>query len=87
VIYCTAQYTEQHALLQAMFRLHFNLLHGSTIVNVLLLGVRGSAMVKAPPTSRKVTGSRPNEVNEGPGLYSASNRNEYQKHANNVSWE
>jgi hypothetical protein len=49
--------------------------------------------------SRKVAVSRPNEVNEcfqftltlpailGPGVYSASNRNEYQKHNNNVSVE
>jgi hypothetical protein len=43
-------------------------------------------------TSRKVACSRPNEVNFytylilpaalGPGVYSASNRNEYQKHKN-----
>jgi hypothetical protein len=44
-------------------------------------------------------GSRPNEVSEffsiylihlvalGPGVYSASNRNEYQKEKNNVSGE
>jgi hypothetical protein len=50
-------------------------------------------------TSRKVTGSRPDEVNDffsiylivpaalGPGVYSASNRNEYQKQKNNVSGE
>jgi hypothetical protein len=48
-------------------------------------------------TSRKVVGSKPNEVNEfvsiylilpvtlGPGVYSASNRNEYQEQKNNVS--
>jgi hypothetical protein len=47
--------------------------------------------------SQKVEGSRPYEVNEffsiypilpvalGPGVYSASNRNEYQKQKNNVS--
>jgi hypothetical protein len=47
--------------------------------------------------SLKVTGSRPDEVNEffsiylillaalGPGVYAASNRNEYQKQNNNVS--
>jgi hypothetical protein len=46
---------------------------------------------------QEVTGSRPDEVNEflsiylifpaalGPGGYSASNRNEYQKQKNNVS--
>jgi hypothetical protein len=50
-------------------------------------------------TNRKVTASRPNEVNEffsiylilpaalGPGVYLASNRNEYQKNTNNVSGE
>jgi hypothetical protein len=37
--------------------------------------------------SRKVEGSRPDEVNDflnllGPGVYSASNRNEYQKQKN-----
>jgi hypothetical protein len=50
--------------------------------------------------SRKVAGSRPNEVNDfffsiylilptvlGPGVYSASNRNEYQKQKNNVFGE
>jgi hypothetical protein len=48
-------------------------------------------------TSRKVAGSKPDEVNVcssiylilsaalGPGVYSASNRNVYQKHINNVS--
>jgi hypothetical protein len=47
-------------------------------------------------TNQKVAGSRPDEVNDfyhylilpvalGPGVYSASNRNEYQKHKNNVS--
>jgi hypothetical protein len=47
----------------------------------------------------KVAGSRPHEVNEffsihqifqaalGSGVHSASNRNEYQKHKNNVSGE
>jgi hypothetical protein len=50
-------------------------------------------------TSQKVAGSRPDEVNEffsiylilpaalGPGVYSASNRNEYQKQKNYVSGE
>jgi hypothetical protein len=48
-------------------------------------------------TSRKVSGSIPNEVTEfssiylivpaalGPGVYSASNRNEYHQQKNNVS--
>jgi hypothetical protein len=59
----------------------------------------GSAVVKAYAASRKVTGSRPDEVSEffpiylilpaalGPGVHSASNRNEYQKQKNNVSGE
>jgi hypothetical protein len=50
-------------------------------------------------TSRKVAGLKPDEANEfvsiylivpaalGPGVYSASNRNEYQKQKNNVSGE
>jgi hypothetical protein len=50
-------------------------------------------------TSRKATGSRPDEVKEffsifvilpdalGPGVHSAPNRNEYQKQKNNVSGE
>jgi hypothetical protein len=50
-------------------------------------------------TSWKVAGSRPDEVNDffsiylilpdalGLGVHSASNRNEYQKHTNNVSGE
>jgi hypothetical protein len=49
-------------------------------------------------TTRKVAGSRPDEViffsvylilpaTLGPGVYSASNRNEYQKQKNNVSEE
>jgi hypothetical protein len=52
---------------------------------------RGSVVVKA--TNRKVAGSIPDEVifliylilpaALGPGVYSASNRNEYQKHKNN----
>jgi hypothetical protein len=49
-------------------------------------------------TSRKVEGSRPDEVNEfvsiylilpaglGPGVFLASNRNVYQKQEKNVSW-
>jgi hypothetical protein len=52
---------------------------------------RGSLVVK---TNRKVGGSISDEVNFainlilpailGPGVYSASNRNEYQKHKNNT---
>jgi hypothetical protein len=50
-------------------------------------------------TNRKVAGLRPDEVNDffsiyvilpaapGPGVYSASNRKEYQKQKNNVSGE
>jgi hypothetical protein len=50
-------------------------------------------------TTWKATGSRPVEVNKffliylifqatlGPGIYSASNRNEYQKQKNNISGE
>jgi hypothetical protein len=50
-------------------------------------------------TSRKVTGSRPDDMNVffsnylilpaalGPGVYSTSNRNEYQKQKNDVSGE
>jgi hypothetical protein len=50
-------------------------------------------------TSRKVAGLRPNEIKEffsiyliilaalSPGIYLASNRNEYQKHINNISQE
>jgi hypothetical protein len=50
-------------------------------------------------TSQKVAGSIPDEVNEfsstylilsaalSPGVYSVSNRNEYQKQKNNVSGE
>jgi hypothetical protein len=50
-------------------------------------------------TSRKLAGSRPDEVNAffliylilpaalGPEVHSASNRNEYQKQENNVSGE
>jgi hypothetical protein len=50
-------------------------------------------------TSRKVADSVPDESIEffskylilqaalGPGAYSASNRNEYQKQKNNVSWK
>jgi hypothetical protein len=50
-------------------------------------------VVKALCFKPKVALSRPDEVNDffqvilGPGVYSASNRNEYQKHKNNVSGE
>jgi hypothetical protein len=49
--------------------------------------------------SRKISSSSPNEEDEffsislilpaalGPGIYSASNRNEYQKQTNNICWE
>jgi hypothetical protein len=63
----------------------------------LLLGVRGSIVVKAlcyKPEGR-VFETRWGErflssylillIALGPGVYSASNRNEYQKHKNNVS--
>jgi hypothetical protein len=55
--------------------------------------------VSGTVTNLKVAGSRPDEVNDflssylilpvalDPGVYSASNRNEYQKHKNNVSGE
>jgi hypothetical protein len=55
-------------------------------------------MLKHYATSREVVGSRPDEMNNfssiylilpaalGPGVYSVSNRNEYQK-KNNVSGE
>jgi hypothetical protein len=59
-------------------------------------GVRGSVVVKALCYSRKVAGSITDKVNSsiylilpaalGPGVYSASNRNEYRTHKkNNVS--
>jgi hypothetical protein len=56
-------------------------------------------VVKSLCYSRKVSGSRPDEVNEffsiylvlstalSPVVYSTSNRNEYQKQKNNVSGE
>jgi hypothetical protein len=37
--------------------------------------------------SWNVAGSRPDEVNLGPGVYSTSNRKENQKQKNNVSGE
>jgi hypothetical protein len=54
-------------------------------------------LLKDYATSQNVTGLRPDEVifsiylilpaALGPGVYSASNRNEYQKQKNNVSGE
>jgi hypothetical protein len=54
---------------------------------------RNSVVVKDYVTNRKVAGSIPDEVDfkiylifpvaPGLGVYSASNRNEYQKHKNN----
>jgi hypothetical protein len=62
-----------------------------------ITGALGSLVVKHCVRSRKVTGSVPDEVNFsmylilpaalGSGVYSASNRNEYQKQINNVSGE
>jgi hypothetical protein len=59
------------------------------------MGACGSVLVKA--LCYKVTGSRPDEINFsiypilpavlGPGVHSASNRNEYQEQKNNVSRE
>jgi hypothetical protein len=59
-------------------------------------GARGSLVVKAQ--ARGVAGSKPDEVTDffmylilpatlGPGVYSASDRNEYQKQKNNISGE
>jgi hypothetical protein len=57
-------------------------------------GARGSIVVKALATNRKVACSISDEVTFliylilpaalGPGVYSASNRNEYQKQKNNI---
>jgi hypothetical protein len=64
-----------------------------------LSGACASAVLRHYATSRKVMGSIPHEVNEffsislillttlGPGAYSASNRNEYQKQKDNVCGE
>jgi hypothetical protein len=67
---------------------------------VLRMGHAVALWLKHYAKSRKVAGSKPDEVNEfffsiclilpaalGPGVYSASNRNEYQKQKNNVSGE
>jgi hypothetical protein len=63
----------------------------------VLYRAHGSVLVKQHATSRKVTGSRPDEVNAffsfylilpaalGPGVYPASNRNERQKQINDIS--
>jgi hypothetical protein len=68
-------------------------------ISSTIVGACGSVMIiKHYATDRKVAGSIPDEVNfqiylilpatPGPGVYSASNRNEYQKHkSNKVSWE
>jgi hypothetical protein len=60
---------------------------------------RGSVVVKALCYKPKIAGSRSDKVNDfssiylilpaslGPGVYAASNRNEYQKQKNNVSGE
>jgi hypothetical protein len=60
-----------------------------------MLGLNIYIPSKHYPKSRKVAGSGSDDVNEfssidlilqaslGPGVYSASNRNEYQKHKNN----
>jgi hypothetical protein len=62
-------------------------------------GAGGSVVVKHYAASRKVEDSTPDEVDEcssislilpaalGPGVNSASNRNEHQKQKNNVSGE
>jgi hypothetical protein len=57
------------------------------------VGARDSVVVKALCTNRKIAGSIPDEVifyiylilpaALGPGVYSASKRNEYQKRTNN----
>jgi hypothetical protein len=56
----------------------------------LMHGARGSIVVEALCCKPEGAGSRPDEVNEffpiylilGPGVYSASDRNEYQKQKN-----
>jgi hypothetical protein len=65
----------------------------------LVGGARGSVVVKAYATSRKAAGLRPDKMNVffsiylilsvtlGPAVYSASNRNKYQKQKNNFSVE
>jgi hypothetical protein len=67
-------------------------------INKFRSSLRGHAVaywLRHYATSRKAMGSRPDEVNEflqflatsGPGVHSASSRNVYQKHKNNVSGE
>jgi hypothetical protein len=55
-----------------------------TNIIIIIIGARRSLVVKAHTTSREVAGSRTNEVKFlnllCPGVYSASNRNEYRKH-------
>jgi ABC-type uncharacterized transport system permease subunit len=80
--------------IQGYFRLH--------LVWWILSNISGYAVVywlRHYATSRKVAGSTPDEVIQffsmylivsaaiGPVVYSASNRNEYQKQKNNVSGE
>jgi hypothetical protein len=73
-----------------------SLAHYAVLSGLLqFLAARGSVVAG----SRTVAGSRPDEVNDffsiylilptvlGPGVHSASNRNEYQKQNNNVSGE
>jgi hypothetical protein len=63
----------------------------SNIILPVYCAARDSVVVRSYAASRKVEGSRPNEVNDfflsiptalGPGVYSVSNRNEYQKQKN-----
>jgi hypothetical protein len=61
--------------------------------SVTIYGAFGSVVVRNYASNRKVSGSIPDEVifsiylilsaALGPGVYSAYNRNEYQKHKNN----
>jgi hypothetical protein len=73
---------------------NLNLIGNFAILKVLLLtGARDSLVVKALCYKPEVTGSIPDEMifliylilpaTLGSGVYSASNRNEYQKHKNN----
>jgi hypothetical protein len=59
---------------------------------MLTFGIMVAWWLRCYATNRKVTGSIPDENFKiylilldalGPGVYSASNRNEYQKHKNN----
>jgi hypothetical protein len=72
------------------------LLHTRTEIYIYIyiykiLGASGSVALKALCYNRNVAGSIRHKVNFsvylGPGIYSASNRNEYQKQKNNVSGE